>query len=95
MGNRGCIDESLGAGIFGLHVVVVFFHLEGPCSKICGQDRFDTEAKSQVGVQVGLELGFELISVMIVVDTRGEVNPKETKAQLTTTAGALDMRGFD
>ena len=32
---------------------------------------------------------------MIVVDTRGEVNPKETKAQLTTTAGVLDMRGFD
>ena len=35
------------------------------------------------------------VSVMIVVDTRGEVNPKETNAQLTTTAGALDMRGFD
>ena len=33
--------------------------------------------------------------LMIVVDTRDEVNPKETKAQLTTTAGALDMRGFD
>ena len=33
--------------------------------------------------------------MMIVVETRGEVNPKETKAQLTTTAGALDMRGFD
>ena len=30
-------------------------------------------------------------AVMIVVETRGEVNPKETKAQLTTTAGALDM----
>ena len=34
-------------------------------------------------------------TLMIVVDTRGEVNPKETKAQLTTTAGVLDMRGFD
>jgi hypothetical protein len=34
-------------------------------------------------------------NMMIVVDARGEVNPKETKAQLTTTAGALDMRGFD
>ena len=34
-------------------------------------------------------------NMMIVVDTCGEVNPKETKAQLTTTAGALDMRGFD
>ena len=33
--------------------------------------------------------------MMIVVDTRGEVNPKETTAPLTTTAGALDMRGFD
>ena len=33
--------------------------------------------------------------MMIVVETRGEVNPKETNAQLTTTAGALDMRGFD
>ena len=33
--------------------------------------------------------------LMIEVDTRGEVNQKETKAQLTTTAGALDMRGFD
>ena len=33
--------------------------------------------------------------MMIVVETRGEVNPKVTKAQLTTTAGALDMRGFD
>ena len=35
------------------------------------------------------------VALMIVVETRGEVNPKETKAQLTTTAGALDMRGFD
>ena len=34
-------------------------------------------------------------TLMIVVETRGEFNPKETKAQLTTTAGALDMRGFD
>ena len=33
--------------------------------------------------------------LMIEVDTWGEVNPKETKAQLTTTAGALDMQGFD
>ena len=33
--------------------------------------------------------------MMIVVETCGEVNPKVTKAQLTTTAGALDMRGFD
>ena len=33
--------------------------------------------------------------MMIVVDTSGEVNPKETKVQLTTTASALDMRGFD
>ena len=31
------------------------------------------------------------IALMIVVDTCGEVNPKETKVQLTTTAGALDM----
>ena len=29
--------------------------------------------------------------MMIVVDTRGEVNPKETKVQLPTTAGVLDM----
>ena len=35
------------------------------------------------------------ITLMIVVDTWGEANPKETKAQLTTTAGALDMQGFD
>ena len=35
------------------------------------------------------------ITLMIVVDTPSEVNTKETKAQLTTTAGALDMRGFD
>ena len=35
------------------------------------------------------------IALMIVVDTRGEVNPKETKAQLTTTAGVLDMQGFN
>ena len=35
------------------------------------------------------------MAVMIVVDTHSEVNPKETKAQLTTTAGALDMRGFN
>ena len=34
-------------------------------------------------------------NMMIVVDTPGEVNPKETKAQLTMTAGALDMQGFD
>ena len=34
-------------------------------------------------------------TVMIVVDTPSEVNPKETKAQLTTTAGALNMRGFN
>jgi hypothetical protein len=33
--------------------------------------------------------------VMIVVDTQGEVNPKETKVQLTTTVGVLDMQGFD
>ena len=33
--------------------------------------------------------------MMIVVETRCEVNPKETKVQLTMTAGALDMRGFD
>jgi hypothetical protein len=32
---------------------------------------------------------------MIVVDSPGEVNPKETKAQLTTTAGVLDMQGFN
>ena len=31
------------------------------------------------------------ITLMIVVDTRSEVNPKETKVQLPTTAGALDM----
>ena len=34
-------------------------------------------------------------NMMIAVDTRGEINPKETKAQVTATAGALDMRGFD
>ena len=33
--------------------------------------------------------------VMIVVDTQGEVNQKETKVLLTTMAGALDMRGFN
>ena len=32
---------------------------------------------------------------MIVVDTWGEINQKKQKAQLTTTAGALDMREFD
>ena len=32
---------------------------------------------------------------MIVVETQGEVNQKKQKAQLTTTAGVLDMRGFD
>ena len=39
--------------------------------------------------------GMMMMIMMIVVDTPGEVNPKETKVQLTTTAGALDMRGFD
>ena len=36
-----------------------------------------------------------LVPLMIEVDTQGEVNQKETKVQLTTTAGALDMRGFN
>ena len=33
--------------------------------------------------------------LMIVVGTQGEVNQKKKKAQPTTTAGALDMQGFD
>ena len=33
--------------------------------------------------------------MMIVVDTQGEINQKKQKAQLTTTAGALDMQGFN
>ena len=31
------------------------------------------------------------LPLMNVVDTQGEVNQQETKAQLTTTAGVLDM----
>ena len=61
-GDQGCIDESFGVGIFSSHAIVMFLHFKSPCGKICGQDWFDTEAKSQVGVQVGLELGFELVS---------------------------------
>ena len=33
--------------------------------------------------------------VMIVVDTWGEINQKKQKVQLTTTAGMLDMWGFN
>ena len=62
VGDQGCINESLGAGIFGLHPVIMFFHFKSPCGEVCSQDWFDTEAKSQVRVQVGLELGFELVS---------------------------------
>ena len=35
--------------------------------------------------------GLSVVVLMIVVDTHGDVNPKETKVQLTTTAGVLDM----
>ena len=34
-------------------------------------------------------------NMMIEVETWGEVNQKKQKAQLTTTAGALDMQGLN
>ena len=45
-------------------------------------------------VQVPLELLIWLVflhTMMIGVDTQGEINQKKQKAQFTTTAGVLDM----
>ena len=62
-------------------------------------DCFDTVALDFIGPLLE-EHGKDAIltmtdPLMIEVDTQGEVDQKETKAQLTTTAGVLDMQGFN
>ena len=59
MAAEASINELLGACIFSLHPVVMFFDLNNPVGEINGQNRFETDIESQIRVEVGLELGFK------------------------------------